>query len=601
MELNCYVMDGWDPRIRPAAPQREWMENTPERFAYRCLPLAIANSSGWEVLSPCGFSARWNGGPLAEDVEIRLDPGTQVRKAPVALFGQGTITFHVEGIIRTSPGWNLWVGGSPNSAKDAIAPLGGIIETDWSPYSFTMNWRFTRPDTWIRFEENEPFCFFFPIQRNVLDEVKPQIRPLDEEPELKEAFLAWSKSRDAFQEWVKEANPTAPADKWQKLYYRGLRPDGTRGAKDHVSKVRPEPFECPWRGHSDELSPEPSCAELSDAALAPNAEGEGIEAEGEGRDADEKFELANDRPFPDVPPGDQNDANTEFPTSNPVHDLTSSLPQSTSRDLARREWALAVAQSQRLLSPRYRAIPRVGVISSEEFLDQYYAPGNPVVIEGAMSAWPALHRWTPDYLKETVGAAEIEFQGSRNTAYDFELAKDRHKRKLPFDAFIDLILAEGAGNDAYLTAYNSSSNRHALDVLNADLGHLENYLTKEHGMLWIGPGGTFTPLHFDLTNNLLAQVVGTKALTLLPPSETSKLENNLHVFSAVHDITDPDQLAIYPQAARACQYDVEINAGDILFIPIGWWHQVASADFSVMLTYTNFLWNNNGYENFPSD
>jgi len=241
------------------------------------------------------------------------------------------------------------------------------------------------------------------------------------------------------------------------------------------------------------------------------------------------------------------------------------------------------------------------MISSDEFLDQYYAPGNPVVIEGALSAWPALHRWTPDYLKKTVGSAPVEFQGGRNTAADFELAKDRHKRTLPFDAFIDLISADGAGNDAYLTAYNSGSNRHALDVLNADLGYLDNYLTKEHGMVWIGPAGTFTPLHFDLTNNLLAQVVGTKSLILLPPSEAPKLANYRHVFSAVHDITDPDQLARYPQAAQACQFDVELNSGDLLFIPIGWWHQVAAVDFSIMLTYTNFLWSNNGYETFPMD
>jgi len=202
-------------------------------------------------------------------VEIRLDPGTEVRKAPIALFGQGTITFHVEGIIRTSPGWNLWVGGSPNAAKDAIAPLGGIIETDWSPYSFTMNWRFTRPDVWIRFEENEPFCFFFPVQRHMLEGLKPEIRPLDEAPELKEAFLAWSASRDAFQEWVKDVNPSAPADKWQKLYYRGLRPDGTRGAEDHVSKVRPEPFACPWSGQAAQKTSDSNVAGQRPATMAP--------------------------------------------------------------------------------------------------------------------------------------------------------------------------------------------------------------------------------------------------------------------------------------------------------------------------------------------
>jgi hypothetical protein len=245
MELTCYVYEGWEPRIRAASPKRDWMEETPERFAYRCLPLAIANSHGWELLSPCGFEARWTGGNGTEAVEIRLDPGTRPQQAPVSLFGQGTITFHVEGLIRTSPGWNLWVGGPPNAAKDGLAPLGGVIETDWSPYSFTMNWRFTRKDHWVRFEENEAFCFFFPIQRGLVADTVPQIRPIDEAPELKAAFETWSRSRDAFQKQVADHPPRAPADKWQKLYYRGVDPDGAPGPADHESKLRPAPFRRP--------------------------------------------------------------------------------------------------------------------------------------------------------------------------------------------------------------------------------------------------------------------------------------------------------------------------------------------------------------------
>lgn len=601
MELTCYVMDGWDPRIRPASPKRAWMESTPERFAYRCLPLAIANSSGWEVLSPCGFSARWNGGPLATDVEIRLDQGTEVRKAPIALFGQGTITFHVEGIIRTSPGWNLWVGGSPNAAKDAIAPLGGIIETDWSPYSFTMNWRFTRPDVWIRFEENEPFCYFFPIQRQVLEGLKPEIRPLDEAPELKDAYLAWSASRDAFQKWVVDAKPTAPADKWQKLYFRGLCPDGSRGVDDHVSKVRPQPFACPWKTLSEDTEAKPSKAVRSNAAEPPAAEIGLVEGKNGERAAIEYPGMADDPHSPGHALPDRNLAAEVWFAKDLTPARAFEMPVAGPKDLARRNWILEVAQSQRLLSPRFQTVPRVGMISSEKFLDHYYAPGYPVVIEGAMSGWPALDLWTPDYLKRAVGSSEVEFQGGRDTAPDFELAKDRHKRKMPFDAFIDLISADGAGNDAYITAYNSGTNQQALDVLNADLGHLDRYLTKGPGMLWIGPGGTFTPLHFDLTNNLLAQIVGTKSLILIPPSEAQKLANHRHVFSAVHDITDPDQLERFPQAAQACQFDVELEPGDLLYIPIGWWHQVAAVDFSIMITYTNFLWPNNGFETFPND
>ncbi|MBI1199204.1 MAG: hypothetical protein GC203_15190 [Phenylobacterium sp.] len=241
-ELTCYVHEGWAPRIVPASSRRGWMDATPESYAYRCLPLSIANSHGWEVLSPCGFSACWRGDIGTGSVEIVPDKGADPRKLPESLFGNGVITFHVDGVIRTSEGWNLWVGGPPNGIKDGIAPLAGVIETDWSPYTFTMNWRFTRPDVWIRFEENEPFCFFFPTPRGVVDGLKPELRPMEDNPELLQSYDGWSAARAAFQEWVHRTNPKAPSDQWQKLYYRGLHPQGQRGAPDHETKLRLSPF-----------------------------------------------------------------------------------------------------------------------------------------------------------------------------------------------------------------------------------------------------------------------------------------------------------------------------------------------------------------------
>lgn len=136
----------------------------------------------------------------------------------------------------------MWPSGPPNAAKDGIAPLGGVIETDWSPYNFTMNWRFTRADHWVRFEADEPIAFLMPIERAPIERFTARIAPVDDDPELKTAFESWSASRDAFHRAIAADPPTAPADKWQKLYYRGLTPDGERGAADHRTKLRLCPF-----------------------------------------------------------------------------------------------------------------------------------------------------------------------------------------------------------------------------------------------------------------------------------------------------------------------------------------------------------------------
>jgi hypothetical protein len=566
-QLLCYTYPSWAPRIRPAGSRREWMDKSPERFAYRCLPLAIANAHGWEVLSPCGFEARWDGGSGTEAVEIRLDAGVDPVKAPVSLFGLGTITFHVEGILRTSPGWNLWIGGPPNSAKDGLSPLAGVVETDWSPYSFTMNWRFTRSNHWVRFEENEPFCFFFPVERQALEVITPRVVPIEYDRQLKQEFEAWSRSRDTFQHWVSETNPSVPADKWQKLYYRGLRPDGSAGAADHSSKLRLRPF----------VGPDGKEIHVHEQkARETNMGGEHTESRGN---------------CPQSVLSESQSADHENPPS--FADTTRDSSQ-----LRRRDWILRVMERQRQLTSSSRQVERVRNISSETFLQRYYSPMRPVVIEGELSAWPALTRWDTDYLKQKVGGALIEYQGGRTGGPDFELYKDNYKKQVPFDTYLDLI-ASGSGNDAYITAYNSGRNSDAFAVLQEDTLPLDRFLRGAAGMMWLGPAGTFTPLHYDLTNNLIVQVRGSKRIILLPPSETGLLYNERHVFSEVHDVTDESRFHDYPLAAQAQKIEIDLEAGDILYVPVGWWHQVTATDFSITFTYTDFLWDNEAYRSFP--
>jgi len=552
MELICYLHPGWAPLIRPAPATRAWMDATPESFARRCLPLNIANAHGWEVLSPCGFEAVWNGGPGPEALTVWPDAGSELRQAPVSLFGHGVLTFHIEGIFRTPSGWNLWIGPSPNRQKDAIQALTGVIETDWSPFTFTMNWRFTRKDARVRFERGEPIGFFFPVQRAALEGFEPEFQSLERDPELKRRFLEWSASRDAFHERVRDDPPKAPADRWQKHYYRGVDAAGEALIEDHQSKLRLQPFD-------RSQAPEVPAAPLGDPQERPAPSADAATGSGDAAQA-----------------------------------------------LRKREWLLETMERQRSLAPAASAIERRSGLSGEEFLERYYATSRPVILTGEMAGWPALERWTPEYLTKVIGERTIEYQGGRSANPRFEEAKDAHRRTAPFDAFMAMLAIEGEGNDAYITAYNSPRNAEALSPLGKDLGHLDKFLTREigpaSGMMWIGPAGTFTSLHHDLTNNLIAQVRGRKRLKLVPAADVGRLYNHLHVFSEITDLDDPAlDLARYPRLAGARIHDIMLEPGEILFVPIGWWHQVKSLEFSVTITYTNFLWPNDAFKTYPGD
>jgi len=218
VDLICYLSPGWAPTIRPASATRDWMDRTKLAFAYRCLPLNIANARGWEILAPVSFDAIWHGGAGLGDVQVRVAPGADPKYAPFSAFGEGVLTFHIHGLFRTPPGWNLWVGGSPSSPKDSIYPLTGVIDTDCSPYTYTMNWRFTRANHAVHFGAGEPICFLLPVQRTVLEQVAPWFLPLASESQRAAHYAAWNQSRLAWLEKRKRERPRKPVDQCQKRY-----------------------------------------------------------------------------------------------------------------------------------------------------------------------------------------------------------------------------------------------------------------------------------------------------------------------------------------------------------------------------------------------
>ena len=171
------------------------MDATDQRYAYRCLPLSIANAMGWELLSPARVVAEWNGGNGLPDITVTIDDGrwTATRLAG-SHFGHGVLTFQAGYLFRTDPGVAVWARGAPNWPKDGIAPLEGIIETDWLTFTFTMNWQFTRPGR-IVFEKDEPFCFLTLIEYRALEKVEPEIVRMEEEPALQKDFTAWRDAR----------------------------------------------------------------------------------------------------------------------------------------------------------------------------------------------------------------------------------------------------------------------------------------------------------------------------------------------------------------------------------------------------------------------
>ena len=241
LDLRAYpTTNRLRPRLEPAPRWRTWINEMDERWGNRCLPLLVANEAGWVLLNPLRFEAVWNGEPAAAGITIVFDEEVAAPAPVETHFGYGILTWSVPFLFRTPSGYNLLARGPANWPKDGVAALEGLVETDWAVATFTMNWKITRPDHPVVFEQDEPFCMVVPQKRGELESFLPAVRNMKEDPELHDAAHQWARDRDQMQvqkflgKYSGEFAQYRSA--WEKNYFRGLKPDG-QPAPEHQTKL----------------------------------------------------------------------------------------------------------------------------------------------------------------------------------------------------------------------------------------------------------------------------------------------------------------------------------------------------------------------------
>lgn len=223
--------------IVPAPAHRDWMNQTSGRFAYRCLPLLIANQSGWMILNSSRVTAIWDGSESASGLHIECAESGSASAAS-SHFGSGILTWTLPYLFRTPPGYNLLVRGPANLPKDGVSALEGVVESDWTEASFTMNWQLTRPDFAVHFERDEPICMIIPQKRGELESFYPEVCSLREDQELARRSLKWRHSRSGF---LASIRTEEPIETWQKHYFRGVTIDGDP-AEEHQTRLNVRDF-----------------------------------------------------------------------------------------------------------------------------------------------------------------------------------------------------------------------------------------------------------------------------------------------------------------------------------------------------------------------
>jgi len=207
-------------KIEQSPVNREWMDNTAMGYAYRCLPMTYASRHGWAIRAPSDIQVIWDGGDQPENTQIISGRYTETG----SVFadngtGNGIITFHINAIPRTPPDYNLWLMGGPNLVVPGASPLSGIVESDWTFASPTMNWKLTDPGRLVTFKKGDPVFFFVPVHKTKMQEFSLEHLDIAEDPQMQKRLSDHIRYRQEMAE-TKQAV-------FGKSYMRGENPDGT--------------------------------------------------------------------------------------------------------------------------------------------------------------------------------------------------------------------------------------------------------------------------------------------------------------------------------------------------------------------------------------
>ncbi|MEM9488708.1 MAG: cupin-like domain-containing protein [Myxococcota bacterium] len=241
-------------------------------------------------------------------------------------------------------------------------------------------------------------------------------------------------------------------------------------------------------------------------------------------------------------------------------------------------------------------IPRLPPMTKRQFYRTLRGIRDPFIICDDVETWPAWSKWSFDWLREQHGDIEVPVEWLRYSRRPGQSAiRVGRVKNMTLAEYVDSLSSDEPGDKGYVIGPD------ILKRIPALLGDIRfpNYHDHERlveRIAFIGDAGTYTQLHYDRAHNLHAVFTGRKRWQLYAPNRGRQLRpvNLSFVWSIV------SELDLAPEGGRfedvsgdaealpggvAPDFDIVLEAGEMLFLPYGWWHRVITLEPSIAVNY----------------
>lgn len=210
-----------------------------------------------------------------------------------------------------------------------------------------------------------------------------------------------------------------------------------------------------------------------------------------------------------------------------------------------------------------------GFPTPEDFFENYVKPLKPLKMTNAAKLSPAFLLWTDDYFLHREEPAD-------HTITVETVKKESRQQNVLAMSFKEFV-SNYNNTDNYMVNGVPPFIQHDVVVpcpLQCKGLVEENFVDN---VMWFSSGGTKSVVHTDSVDNINCLFRGNKTLIMVDPEKHSK-NVDLDRPEGSYSMMDVDQVDYtkYPGMADVDFYHVNLTAGDCLYIPYLWIHQVRS-------------------------